>query len=530
MSPRGRAVVESATRRAAQDPRDTDLFDGPDAPLVRVSALVGAVVRRRRVWMAAAAAGLLAALAFVALRAPGYSATTTMLLRRSSISPQDPARAMQTDVQLAESRTVAGRALNQLGLGGTIAQLQGDYSVASLTDDIVALTAKAPTAAQAVRRANTLAAAFLQFRAQDSQREAQVQIAALQQESNTLQAQVGPLDQQIDTATIEAGDSTSSPEANTLGDLLAQRAQVQDRIATVKQTIDNVTADSYAVVHNTQVVDPALPNQQSKVKGPALDLAVGLLGGLAMGMGWVVVAEAVSNRVRRREDVMVALGAPVLVSVGPLEAGRRVPRRSGSSSQARRDVAKVSRHLREVMATTQSPTPALALVSVQSDQAAARAAEATVRTWLSEGNDVLAIDLSGTAALARCFGVGANEVSQVQLAGGDAKLWLVSRSLTDGSDIDDWLQLHNLRDETDAVLVLATLDPSEGAAYLADLATIAVAVVTCGRSTVDTLRATSQMLRVAGLRLDSAVLVDTDQRDESFGGLASVAQAPPAWA
>ena len=67
------------------------------------------------------------------------------------------------------------------------------------------------------------------------------------------------------------------------------------------------------------------------------------------------------------------------------------------------------------------------------------------------------------------------------------------------------------------MLTLATLDPAFGGDYLATWATDAVAVVTAGRSSAERLRAVGDMVRLAGIRLDSAVLLGADKDDESLG-------------
>ena len=99
------------------------------------------------------------------------------------------------------------------------------------------------------------------------------------------------------------------------------------------------------------VVNPATALPYSHIKGPMLYFAGGLVGGLALGVGGVVLGALLSRRLRRRDDVAAALGAPVRLSVGPLrgtplaavryrgrppkrkarhEAGRRVPARFGA--------------------------------------------------------------------------------------------------------------------------------------------------------------------------------------------------------
>ncbi|MDQ6948606.1 MAG: Wzz/FepE/Etk N-terminal domain-containing protein, partial [Actinomycetota bacterium] len=88
-------MFESATRLPESPAADTELIEVLGRPLVSVSSLIAAVRRRRRVWMAAGMAGLLAALAYFVIQGPQYSATTTLLLRRPTINAQDPSRAMQ---------------------------------------------------------------------------------------------------------------------------------------------------------------------------------------------------------------------------------------------------------------------------------------------------------------------------------------------------------------------------------------------------------------------------------------------------
>jgi len=69
----------------------------------------------------------------------------------------------------------------------------------------------------------------------------------------------------------------------------------------------------------------------------------------------------------------------------------------------------------------------------------------------------------------------------------------------------------------DAIIVLATLDPAFGAEHLATWATAAVPVVTCGKSDAATIRSAGEMVRIAGITLDSSVLIGADQGDESLG-------------
>ena len=74
----------------------------------------------------------------------------------------------------------------------------------------------------------------------------------------------------------------------------------------------------------------------------------------------------------------------------------------------------------------------------------------------------------------------------------------------------------------DLLLTLATLDPAFGGDHLATWATDVVAVVTAGQSSAVKIHAAGEMIRLAGTRLDSVVLLDADKDDESLGAI----QAP----
>jgi hypothetical protein len=69
----------------------------------------------------------------------------------------------------------------------------------------------------------------------------------------------------------------------------------------------------------------------------------------------------------------------------------------------------------------------------------------------------------------------------------------------------------------DLLLTLITLDPSVGGEHLATWAADAVVVVTAGRSSWTKIHAVGEMIRLAGTRLASAVLVGADKTDESLG-------------
>ena len=89
-------------------------------------------------------------------------------------------------------------------------------------------------------------------------------------------------------------------------------------------TATESTAKTYtnAIVAGSYVLNPATALPRSHIKGPALYFVGGLFGGMVVGMGGVLIAALLSRRLRRRDDVAVALGAPVRLSVGRLRPRR----------------------------------------------------------------------------------------------------------------------------------------------------------------------------------------------------------------
>jgi hypothetical protein len=70
---------------------------------------------------------------------------------------------------------------------------------------------------------------------------------------------------------------------------------------------------------------------------------------------------------------------------------------------------------------------------------------------------------------------------------------------------------------SDVLLTLAPLDPSVGGEHLVSWATDAVVVITAGRSSWTKIHAVGEMIRLAGTRLVSAVLIGAEKTDDSLG-------------
>jgi hypothetical protein len=241
----------------------------------------------------------------------------------------------------------------------------------------------------------------------------------------------------------------------------------------------------------------------------------------------VLVDAAASDRLRRRRDIARALGAPIKLTIASSRgAGLAGRGKLGAASAGGmpRLVAHLRSHLREGSGTPS----ALAVIAVGNGDVVARAVVRLAKICAREGKRVVLADLADGAPAASLLRV---RDAGVHLAGPDRERIVVARP--DPSDrvpmgpvrrrsqgaprIRPGKALATVYASADVLLTIATLDPANGAEHLATWTTDAVVVVTAGRSAAPTLRSTGEMVRLAGLRLVSAVLVGADKADDSLG-------------
>ena len=479
---------------------------------VSLKVLFAAVRRGPRVWLTLMAVGLVGGLAVSYSLPKSYSASTKLILEHSPTV--DASDAMATDVALVQTQAVAQRVLADLHLGESAQSLLNQISARSLSNEVMEITVSAPTAAEATSRANAVAADFLRVRAQQYDRQNREVVAALNAEQASLSEAVN----RLTTALDEAAGSTGAPSASastSTNTLQTERTQDINQEAQIQQAVQSDNVNVTTAIASSAVLSPAVPNHHSSLKGLVTGGAAGLLAGGALGVGGVMVWAAVTDRVRRREDASVALGAPVELSLGRF----RRPRLAGVARLRRRlehprpDTVALADHLADAMTANQS---ALAVVSVDSDEATALAVVCCARELIRNGSEVLVIDFTASGILSRLLGLPAQKTPTTPTGNGTGELRVY------GPSADGWVES---RAPTGwHVLVLATLDLTVGADHLRPWAHHAIAVITAGRSSVEKISTNAELIRAAGLSLDSSVLVGADPDDFSLGRRSAVVE------
>ena len=499
----------------ATENRSADFVPG----LVSLGFIKAAV--RRSAWflLVMAVVGLIVGFGVYVTSPHEYQASASLLI---TLSPyEDSQTAAVNNQAMAETRAVAGLAVNELGLQQSVSSFLSTYIVTPITGRLLTITASGPSANQAVLRANAVASAFLKFRADELQGQQNLVLQSLNQQINQAKQAVNSINAQI----------TSSSDQSQLSKLRAEQTSATDTLAILQQTVTANHATTLpaltAALKGSQILSVTpLPN--SRLKGLIRYAGVGLLGGFLLALGIVVIRALVSDRLRRRDDVAYALDAPVKLSVGTLRARRWLPALPGRAAKRRLDMGRVTAYLQSAVPRSSQGPAGLAIVAVDNAPVVARAVAALATSYASQGNQVVAADLSSGAHMAhllRVKSVGAHAVSRKGV-----NFTIVVPDRDDAAPVgplrpaaslarpapagDALVALH---DSADLLLTLVTLDPALGGDYLATWAANAVVVVSAGQSSAERIHGVGEMIRLAGTRLDSVVLIGADKSDESLG-------------
>lgn len=471
------------------------------ARVVSVTALLKAL-RRRKLWIWTALAGLLIGASLHTVLPPKYPATTKLYL--SEPQGADPNQAMANDVSLLSTRAVAQKAMGLLHETGSVSSFESSYRGVSLSTSILSITTSAGSSSAAVKKVNAIAQAFLSLRATELSQQTDVITKGLAAEMSKLQAEIQSLTTSISTTSSQGGAA-----ANTVSDLVNQRSGDESQVAQLESQIQQDSVSAAAVTESSHVLDPGAVSGKSAKKVAMTDALSGLVGGLGIGAVVIVLSVLLSEGVRRRAMLAAILDAPVELSVGRILRKRAHPRRA--RAMLRRPPAElrmVQRRLADHLARDRSG--GLVVVEVESALTAAVALLGTAVSLAQSGQDVVVIDSAQGRPLNGLIGHRARGrgLHEVTVRGSRIKLYTVPEDPAEGEAI---------LAEGCAVVALATADPSFGCDHLAGLSERSTAIVTAGRADPEHLQATGQMLRQAGMPIESIILLDADRDDRTVG-------------
>jgi len=505
-----------AIRPGTRPQRSLDGINGRRGQFVSLRTVASELRRRQSFWVIMAIAGLVGGLAFAVGVPRPYTASSTLVMVDNPNG--DSALEIATDLAQLETTTVAQQVVNRLHLPLSPRAFLGQYQGVTEGDSVIEVSIAAPSATEALQRANALDTAFLSFRAHLYEAQGRSIAQSLVTDVAQTQANERQLSRQI--AALPPGLRA------TRRSLTAERkADIAD-VFLLQEAMQGNTLDVIAVVGGSRVLAPPILVQSSRLKKLAEDGAAGLAAGLGVGLSIVMVPPIVSDRVRRRDDFAAALEAPVALSVPVVRCGRllRTRRLRHRLRRPRVPVALVTKHLRAAISPSSNGQSVLTVVSVGSDGAATLALAGLARALTIEGKRVVIVDASRQGLLARLLGVTGRAAKEASFSRSDLASVVIVRAHDDAAapsvraDLDAAARASEATwRPPDVTLVLASLDPAVGARDVASWVSEATVIVTAGRSDVAGLRIEAEMLAAAGVDISGVILVGADRNDDSFG-------------
>ena len=490
-------------------------------PVSMISLRFAAAALRRRAWLGCAVvvAGLAVTATVFVMAPPPHQASTSILITNDPNA--DPIVQMQGNVTLAESAKVAAGAVKYLRLRERPSAFMHTYTVASATDRLLVFTTNASSDAEAVREAHALAVVFLGFRAVVLKTQQRLSVRALASEIAVKREALVFLEGQY----AKGGSDAKK-------DLQKGLTRLSAALGALVYNQINYPVVTLSMIEGTKILDAAAPIPPSRKHLAAIYGAAGLFASLAAGLGVVIIGAVTSNRLRRRDDIARTLGTPVRLSVGKIPARWRLlrsPVLNAGSMHQRRIVA----HLRGAVADGGA---ALAVVSIDNASAVASSIASLAVSCAQEGRRVVLADLSAGAPAARLLGAGEPGIHEVNAEGTSLTVAVPEpHDVIPVGPIRPPAPVRQHRQASkelaaacasaDLLLSIVTLDSSLGGDHLATWSTDVVVIVTAGRSVAAKLYATGEMIKLAGTRLTSAILIESDSNDESLGAV----RLTPGW-
>jgi capsular polysaccharide biosynthesis protein len=457
-----------------------------------------AIRRGRRVWLTFAMLGFLAGGALTIVMPPQPTAVTRILVAHEGDGPSDGGSLIRTDVTLMTTTRIAAAALEKLGLDERPEDFLKEYEVVGLTNNLIEVSVKAPTGAEAARRAKALAEAFIADHVGRIQQAADAEAKAITDQRAQVQKELDGVNGQISGAEAAAAQNNNNNEndennpppqtnAGALDSLYAQRAELTNQITQLTQQAQEAGLGAPRVAAGTQIVDAPRPLRVSMKRTGVTNAGLGFVLGLVMGIALAAVSGVVRDKPVLRKDIAAHLGASVIAELSsrPGWLARFLPGRKLTATR-KRAAATLVRLVRD----GSGPVSVLELGS--GPVAAALAADVAAELAASQPVVLVADPVE------RIRAVPAETTHPVRLIGADdtspprsGEVRIGVGSVAAGTT---WTDLPHLGEET-------------------------LLVVRAGYANTAWLHLVARQLADAGIPIVGVVLTESDRRDKSDGTL-----------
>jgi capsular polysaccharide biosynthesis protein len=501
---------------APEDPYDPGR---PYGALVTFHYLRAAVRRRWVRCLLPGILGLLLAAGFLALSAP--TATATLLLTRQP--KNDASSPMATDMSLLTTRAVAQSTIEKLGLRMAPEDLLATVrAVPTESSDVLQLTMTGPSTAEAVRRLTQFSQDYLDFRAKQILAQSSAVIQDYENRMTALQKQVEDLNAEIQRLQTGGGSDDALTER------VAQKSRLSEQISAFQSQQQELVLQQDGIKVASRVIDAPAPVPAGGRRHTVLVLTSGLVGGLALGLGLTVLQAVLSDRLWLRAEVASALKTTVPLSVRRLAPPLRwlAPLSFVPWIGARLSRRSVDRQLMAHAIAAAVPGPgrrqslAVLCLGNSDDMRFGVVAAASELRRRAVASTIVDLTVSGHVAAA------ADRIPTPPEERAEVFRPRVVPSLTRGpSELEsaDWDDVALAKAKNGVSLLIADFDPAVGVDHLTAWSDRVIVAVSAGRSSAELVRTTGELVRVAGLHLQHAVMLG-GRGDDITSGFVTLSQ------
>jgi succinoglycan biosynthesis transport protein ExoP len=276
------------------------------------------VLRRQLVLIVAVTLlGAGAAAAWTFRRTPVYESTASVLVRAITTNAFDPGSRVDQQLnmfnqrQLAQSEPVAAVAAKTLQTTATPAQLLEHVQVdVPANSQILRVRYRDTVPLTAQRGADAFAKAYLGFREADARAQAKASQTSLLKDVARLNNQIAEAEKVIRSSRATSSDRQAAQ---------ARLTSLNNRLQPLNVQLNGFLSLDFTP--GTVIAAAALPSRPAS-PNRRLDIGIGLLVGLFLGVVGGFVRDRTDDRLRGRQDLAERLDRPVLATIPPLS--RRV--------------------------------------------------------------------------------------------------------------------------------------------------------------------------------------------------------------
>jgi len=293
---------------------------------------LGRVLRalwRRRLWLVGLAlVGVAYGVLLTVVQSPVYEARSLVLLPPSATDVQGrPLRSMETEAHIAESADILDRAGATFNPALSSRTLRHRVHTKVVSADILEIRVQAGGAQSSRQLANAVSNEYVAYSNGATAAQTESRVAVLQAQGTELEARIRQLESDINagTARLNALDQRS-PEAARQTALLdatrSEQVEAARQLSTVNGRIADVKLSAELSSRGTRVLQLADTPTTPLRPRPVLNIGGGAAAGLLAAIVLALAFDRNDGRLRRRDDIAQAVGAPVVASLG-------VPGRAG---------------------------------------------------------------------------------------------------------------------------------------------------------------------------------------------------------